>query len=676
LFSKYLDDGVAMSPLFGILILEREPLTLQNIPALIQVWIQDAGGFAAVGLFVYILYAMLSPADMRGRRRLPVTMGMLYAAAACLICYACYVALLRLKIGLPPVPARQLSEALAPPAPTLQFQLQPLFLTLGGMFGLIGFGLPFLGDCFKMSFRRIWAISRLSVLEAYRSSFFLIFVLFLGVFLFPAKWFIQPKPEDELRMSLDVMSFVTAFLLILPALILAAFRIPNDIKNQTIYTIVTKPVEKFEIVFGRFLGYTTLMTITLAIMTTVGWVYITFGTTLDEKAIEETQRARVPLRGKLDFKARKDDYQGTNVGREYDYRKYIGGAKTTTERAIYSFDLVPSTLTTNRDRVPVEFTFDVFKLTKGTEDGGVDVNIRLCAHQVGQEPPLVRGEGVWRWTNAEAERAYETDRKAAEDKLRTMPNAPRTLADAKPDTPAWALVNDLAAKHGIFEIGTTKVFDYHPGTVVAPAGLFRKAAEGSPKSGEPRLKIYVKCLTEGQMLGMAPADLYVMEGEKTFSENFFKNAFGLWCRATIVIGIAVCLSTYLAGVISLLGAGLLYLSAYMSEHLLDVAQGTSTGGGPFESLTRLLRADTPTAQLDKTAALQGIEFGDNVFRWVFRRYANVVPDVDAYNWTNHLMEGFNINVEFLVVNFIVLVGYLLPWMVLGYYLMRGREVAE
>ena len=44
-------------------------------------------------------------------------------------------------------------------------------------------------------------------------------------------------------------------LLLFPAALLAAFSIPNDIKNQNIYTIVTKPVERFEIVLGRFLGY-------------------------------------------------------------------------------------------------------------------------------------------------------------------------------------------------------------------------------------------------------------------------------------------------------------------------------------------------------------------------------------------------------------------------------------
>ena len=40
-----------------------------------------------------------------------------------------------------------------------------------------------------------------------------------------------------------------------------------------------------------------------------------------------------------------------------------------------------------------------------------------------------------------------------------------------------------------------------------------------------------------------------------------------------------------------------------------------------------------------------------------------------------MSEGFNVNTEYLVVNLLVTFGYLLPWAVLAYYLMKSREVA-
>lgn len=673
--------------LFGILILDREPLALQHLPGLFQVWLQDAGGFAAVGLFVYLLYAIFGSSDTSEstKLRMPLSTSMLLMAVISLLCYAVFAALFVAGIGEEIVERRSEAigaEAMAYVPPKLSLRPQPLLLAAGGFFALLGLGQPFVRDLFKLRLRRIYAIAKLSVKEAIRNRLFVVFLIFMGIFLFPVKWFLpNNKPEDEIRLTLDVTAFASTLLLLVPAVIISSFRIPDDIKQQTIYTIVTKPVERFEIVLGRFLGFGALVTIALGLMTFVGWIYITFGTTFDPKAVDESQRARMPLRGKIDFKSKKEDYSGVNVGREFEYRKYIAGSPTTSERAIWTFDTVPASLADpNREEVPCEFTFDIFRLTKGEENRGVDVNVRIVSWQCGQEPPPSEiRDGLWRWKDETRRMEYEKKRNDIDEKLRKKEiggaNAPPSLTYAKPGTEAWKLADQLAEEFGFYEVGSVEVYDYHPATISIPTGLFRNARSGSPKAGEPRLTVYVKCLSGGQMLGMAQGDLYLMEGEKTFSENYFKNSFGLFCRALILVGIAVTLSTYLSGVISLLATLFLYISAYFSEHLRDVATGQSTGGGPFESLTRLLSASTPTTQLEQTATKTTIDIGDRFYQWVFRRYENIVPNIDAFTWTNYLKEGFNINGEYLVVNAIILFGYLLPWALLSYYLIRNREVA-
>ena len=57
------------------------------------------------------------------------------------------------------------------------------------------------------------------------------------------------------------------------------------------------------------------------------------------------------------------------------------------------------------------------------------------------------------------------------------------------------------------------------------------------------------------------------------------------------------------------------------------------------------------------------------------RIQNLIPDVESYSWGHFVSEGFNVNTEYLVVNLLVTFGYLLPWAVLAYYLMKSREVA-
>ena len=65
-----------------------------------------------------------------------------------------------------------------------------------------------------------------------------------------------------------------------------------------------------------------------------------------------------------------------------------------------------------------------------------------------------------------------------------------------------------------------------------------------------------------------------------------------------------------------------------------------------------------------------------MFRWVIRQVLNVIPDVDRYNMTAYVAEGFNISWPQMFVSVLLLFGYLLPWAVLAYYLMKWREVAS
>src|SRR4051794_5342753 len=62
-----------MSALLGILQLDRgEPYGYAQVAGLAQAWLQDAGGFAAVGLVVYLLYALSTPTDKSQSEKLRV----------------------------------------------------------------------------------------------------------------------------------------------------------------------------------------------------------------------------------------------------------------------------------------------------------------------------------------------------------------------------------------------------------------------------------------------------------------------------------------------------------------------------------------------------------------------------------------------------------------------------
>jgi hypothetical protein len=682
------------SALFGILQLDRgEPLGYGNLAGLAQAWLQDAGGFAALGLVAYLLYAMTVPTDKSAseKLRVPIPTLMIAMTVLAFLCYAPLAGVLLAEVysgktwttiaGIPfdppqPPPPPPGSPIKIEP-PVWHWQLRPMLLMIGGLFALIGILQPFVTDVLKLRWRRIGALTKLGFKEALRSRLYWIGLLVLLPFLFRNVWMAGVRPVDEFRTLVGVAAFWATILVLMVGVLLASFSIPNDIKNLTIHTVVTKPIERFEIVLGRFLGYTALMTLALLGVTAINLLLISTAT-IDERAQEETAKARVPLRGKLEFRSRKIDFEGTNVGREFEYRKYIAGHPLSPQRAVWNFPSIPAGMASAAgDRVPVEFTFDIFRMTKGEENRGVDATLRFVTHNCPQEPPRPDQGGEWQWKNAEAHERYLKE-------VRALLASNINPESARPGTAAWEAANRLAEEFGYFEIRGKNVYDYEVTVVEVPAGLFKNARSGDPgkevgKDGQERTRarfsVFVKCESGGQLLGMAEPDLYLLEGSKSFTQNFVKAMIGVWCRLCIVIGLAVACSTYLSGVLTLLAVITIYNVGWFTDHLNDVAYNRSVGGGPFESMSRLVRAEAPTAPASDTAGTKLLQGADQFWGWVIRRVQNVIPDVESFWWTHFVSEGFNINTEYLILNILVMVGYLLPWGVLAYYLMKSREIA-
>ena len=54
---------------------------------------------------------------------------------------------------------------------------------------------------------------------------------------------------------------------------MAPISIPNDIRQQTIYTIVSKPVRRLELIWGRIFGYMGLVTVLLLLFGGISLLY-------------------------------------------------------------------------------------------------------------------------------------------------------------------------------------------------------------------------------------------------------------------------------------------------------------------------------------------------------------------------------------------------------------------
>lgn len=660
----------SIGPVFGVMKFEVDPLTFDNWRRLAWLgidWLQDAGGFAMLGLVLWIVNGYLNPVydvlpNGKRRNRL-VSRGMLASAAVAGCIYLVGVGLIYIVSG---EHASTQKIVFLGKSITKMYRALEITMAAAGLAAIIGFGGPFLMDCLRMRWGRIYALAKLSFKEAVRRRVVWVFLSILILYLFPARWFFQEKPEDELKSIVGVTTRGMNVLLVSVGLLLAAFSIPTDIKNLTIHTIVTKPVERFEIILGRFFGYLGLVTAALLVMTCFGLILINAGNVSPEAA-EESMKSRAARYGEMEFRSKREsDFKGVDVGREYQYRRYIAGGSS--QRAIWNFGSLPDKFQ-SMESVPLEFAFDIYRTNKGEEGTGIQISFEIVTHSWNPtkriDDPQNPGNQIT------MQDAYDRDTKGA--------------GNAQPGSANWEKVNKAARNYGRYIYRNWQIFDYHTTSISVPPGLFQNAAEGTPDresliqgpAGAParRLQIQLRCESLGQFVGTAKHDLYFLESEGSFSLNYFKGAVGLWYRLVIALAIAIALSTYFAGVLSFLFAMFLFIGGFFLDFISELAKGLNIGGGPLESFDRLVRNQTATIELDPTPTVRTLQVFDGAFRWLARRLIHVIPDVDRYGFTEYVSQGFSIGPDVLVVNLITLVGYVVPWLVASYYLMRAREIA-
>jgi ABC-type transport system involved in multi-copper enzyme maturation permease subunit len=667
---------------FASLIVEPDtaPLKVANGFEYVETFLQDGGGFALLGLWVVILVGFVRSAQQlrsQGGVRIPVVLLAvavlstgLYAAAFTFSWIA--------EAKAAPVTTAAASNMAALYEDANRGKWWNYLFTAAGAIALLGILVPFLRDMLHMSFRRIWALAVLSFREAWRRRILLVFLVLLLLPLFPVTWFDRTiKPEAEI--STTISSFYTGAtpLLLLAAGLLASFSIPTDIRNQTIHTIVTKPVEKFEIVVGRFLGYIFLLSLVL-----FGFVGLSLGLLflgrVSEEAREESMKARVPIYGNLEFRKGVEPIKGESVGREWDYRSYIQGGRNNPFRAVWMFPKreLDSSLAT-RDSVTCEFEFDIFRTTKGTENAGVLCSFFVVTHQSAKN--LTDLSYLAKLAKSFEEQTKGLSKNAGPDASAT----PKEQED-------WKKIDKVAGELGYFEFTGKEVVDEHTLSIRIPSSLFKKALEGEPekivapgkppKEG-PALYLLVRCDSPTQFLGVATHDLYFLAQDRNFALNFMKGAMGLWLRLILVVGVAITASTYLSGVVTLASAIFVLLLGFGRQFILLLAMvpfGGDTAGnpGPADSLRKLIQNESLGAAPDSgNATVKVTQAMDSTFRWAMRRLLNLVPNLERLSWTQHVAKGFNIPESELVLNFLGVCAYLFLWAVMGHYVFKWREIA-
>src|SRR5580704_15277180 len=133
--------------------LEPNSYTWNDVGSLTVTWLQDAGGFAAIGLLLWFIYVMATPAPaVAASRRQLISRFMAVTGFCALVVYlvalgiTIYMFVNEPKTEAKPPPAPRPGQIVEPPPETQLGKAQNTTLAIAGALALAAFCEPFLLD--------------------------------------------------------------------------------------------------------------------------------------------------------------------------------------------------------------------------------------------------------------------------------------------------------------------------------------------------------------------------------------------------------------------------------------------------------------------------------------------------------------------------------------------------
>jgi hypothetical protein len=572
--------------------------------------------------------------------------------------------------------------------------------------------------------RRLYAIAWHTVVESNRRMWapWVVLAVFAIVLAF-THWFLQPPEAQRAaelgRLYVGTLMLLGSLLLTAMVVILTPISLPQDIQQQTIFTVVTKPVRRLELIWGRILGFMALVTALLLVFGGVSLVYLhrTVGGTIAEveaaarqarrqgreaKALELQEQAdqmktrmsaRFPVLGSLLFVDSRGKFsvKGIDVGQEMVLRSHIEGA--TQAKAIWRYGLVqdpfdllmPNPRGLTRPPLDRRIPLDVL-LVPGTAEElanrASELNVRALELEARRSAGRIAASQAAALTSerkglleeaarvqAEAARAQAANLHSPPIRLEMTFNVYRTTK-GRLGEPVYASINatnpvvpEAAAHTDIFPIR-----EYYTNKLELPASLL-VGSRGA-------LRIEIQCISPTQYLGMAEGDLFILTHRGSFWANYMKGLFGIWLQALVLTTIGVFAGTFLSWPVALLTAVAFFVAGQVAFPVLrDIATNSLIGGGPFESLIRLLTHENQMSELAPTLSVVTAKAFDALVMPVLSRLIYVVPNFAALDVSNTVADGFAVANPVLLVHLLVSLGYALPFSVAGYFILKNREVA-
>jgi hypothetical protein len=219
-----------------------------------------------------------------------------------------------------------------------------------------------------------------------------------------------------------------------------------------------------------------------------------------------------------------------------------------------------------------------------------------------------------------------------------------------------------------FEGEIFSIKEYYTNRVPLPAWIL--AGSGGA------LRVQIRCMSHTQYLGMSESDLYLLARSGGFGFNYMKGLFGIWLQAMVLTAIGVCAGTFLSWPVALLTTIFFFVAGQLAfPFLVDFSRQAIMGGGPFESLIRIVTHDNQMTELTPTPGAVLAKTLDALVMPLMSMLVFIVPNFQALDVSNVVADGYMVSWRELLQNSLLALAYAVPFSFAGFLILKNREVA-
>jgi hypothetical protein len=191
-----------------------------------------------------------------------------------------------------------------------------------------------------------------------------------------------------------------------------------------------------------------------------------------------------------------------------------------------------------------------------------------------------------------------------------------------------------------------------------------------------KVEVEIRCVEPSQYFGVAEPDVYLRPGDASFEWNFVKAYLSIWLQMLLVTSFGVTFSTFLTGSVAMMATLSAIVLGFFGQFVRDITSGAQHGGGPIESLIRIILQQNVMTDLEmNTILLRAIQGLDTGLMALLTAGTYVLPDYTRFDTTQFVADGYNIFGDLVGQQLTMAAVYFLVVSIVGYFFLKTREIA-